>query len=335
MPSSIRVQAFAKINLGLKVLRLRADGYHEIRTVYQTIDLHDSLEITLTREARISVECTDPSVPSGRQNLVYGACQVWRQTRKFKGGIRVILKKQIPAGSGLGGGSSDAAVCLLGLERLTGDFLDVRTRIQLASKLGSDAPLFLLGGRVLGCGRGEEIYPLTDLSHRRCLVVYPGFKVSTAEAYRQLDKAAHRSGHHTPHSSQGSRTLRGSTAPTRSKLTKEVEARKVEVFGVWSQFPVEHWGPAENDFEKVVFAKWPELEQLKIQFIRAGAETASLTGSGSAIYAIFDSARQLSQAFGIVPPGWLVFRAQTLSRQQYRHRIFLSSSDSGWRRETL
>ncbi|HTV54429.1 MAG TPA: 4-(cytidine 5'-diphospho)-2-C-methyl-D-erythritol kinase [Terriglobia bacterium] len=322
MPPSISVRAFAKINLGLKVLRLRADGYHEIRTVYQTIDLHDRLEIVLTRGSRISVECADPSVPSGRKNLVYGACQVWRRTSKFKGGIRVILKKQIPAGSGLGGGSSDAAACLLGLERLTGDCLDARARIQLASDLGSDAPLFLLGGRVLGCGRGEEIYPLTDLSRRHCLVVYPGFKISTADAYRQLDEVACGSGARAPDSPPSPVASQASAAPTGSKLTKRLGARKVKVFGVWSQFPVEHWGPAENDFEKVVFAKWPELEQLKIQFIRAGAETASLTGSGSAIYAIIDSARQLSRALRIVPPGWLAFRAQTLSREQYRRQLF-------------
>jgi 4-diphosphocytidyl-2-C-methyl-D-erythritol kinase len=323
MPDSIRARAFAKINLGLKVIGLRADAYHEVRTVYQTIDLHDRLEITLSRGSRISVECTDPSVPSGRKNLVYGACQVWRRASKFKGSIRVILKKQIPAGSGLGGGSSDAAACLLGLEGLTGDCLDMRARIQLASDLGSDAPLFLLGGRVLGCGRGEEIYPLTDLSRRHCLVVYPGFKISTKDAYRQLDEAACHSGDCAPDSTPSPVAPRASAAPTGSKLTKKLEARKVKVFGVWSQFPVEQWGPAENDFEKVVFAKWPELEQLKIQFIRAGAETASLTGSGSAIYAIFDSARQLSRALRIVPPGWLAFRTQTLSRKQYRRQIFL------------
>jgi 4-diphosphocytidyl-2-C-methyl-D-erythritol kinase len=322
MPHVVRLRAFAKINLGLKVLRLRADDYHEIRTVYQTIDLHDRLEISLRGGSQISVDCADPSVPSGQSNLVYGACQLWRQATRFKSGIRVILEKHIPTGSGLGGGSSDAAVCLLGLERLTGDSLDTRTRIQLASDLGSDAPLFLLGGRVLGCGRGEEIYPLTDLSPRHCLVVYPGFKISTAEAYNQLDRAARHPGHRAAGSGAARAAPKSGAASKRSKLTKNTEARKVKFFGVWSQFPVEQWGPAENDFENVVFAKWPELEELKIQFIRAGAETASLTGSGSAIYAIFDSARQLSRALRIVPPGWAAFRARTLSRSQYHRQIF-------------
>jgi 4-diphosphocytidyl-2-C-methyl-D-erythritol kinase len=322
MPQHVCVRAFAKINLGLKVLGRRCDGYHEIRTVYQTINLHDRLEISLGAGAQISVLCSDRSLPSGRGNLVYGACQLWRHATRFRGSIRVMLEKHIPAGSGLGGGSSDATASLLGLERLTGDSLDAPTRIQLASDLGSDAPLFLLGGRVLGCGRGEEIYPLTDLSGRYCLVVYPGFKISTAEAYSEIDRTASHSADAAPLSHPARTVPKERARRKSSKLTKHREALKVKSFGVWSQFPVENWGPAENDFEKFVFAKWPELEQLKTQFIRAGAETASLTGSGSAVYAIFDSARQLSRASRVVPPGWAVFHTRTLSRLQYRRQIF-------------
>lgn len=314
---SLRVPAFAKINLGLKVLGLRSDGYHEIRTVFQTIDLHDQLEITLARGSGISIRCSEPSVPSGRGNLVYNACKLWRKAARFQGSIRVIVEKSIPAGSGLGGGSSDATACLLGLEKLTGDSIDVARRFEIASSLGSDAPLFLLGGRVLGCGRGEEVYPLTDLAGRyHCLVIHPGFKIVTADAYRQLR-------YETP---VGFRPKpRGGEPRTRpdraSELTKKTLARKVNSFGVWSQFPCKEWGPAENDFEKFVFAKWPELEQLKFQFIRAGAETASLTGSGSAIYAIFDSARQLNRACKLVPSRWAIFRTRTLSRPEYQRMI--------------
>jgi 4-diphosphocytidyl-2-C-methyl-D-erythritol kinase len=291
---SVALQAFAKINLGLKILGKRADGYHEIRTLYQTIDLHDHLEAELfPRREGIGVECSDPGIPSGRANLVYRACELWKRTRSFQGRIEVRLEKWIPAGSGLGGASSDAAATLVGLERLSGDRLDLATRLRLAAQLGSDVPLFFWGGRVLGCGRGEEVYPLEDLPRRLCVVVFPGFSVSTAEAYREADL----------------------------RLTKRSGARKINAFGVWSRVPLQAWGPAENDFERVVFAKWPELEQLKRQLIQAGAETALLTGSGSAVYATFDSAAKLIRASTTIPATWRLFRTRTLPRGEYRRRL--------------
>lgn len=290
----MRLHAFAKINLGLKIVGKRPDGYHEIRTVYQTIHLHDRIEIMLRRKRGIEIECDDPAIPTGPDNLIARAYELWRTKRRFAGGASVRLGKRIPAGGGLGGGSSDAAATLLGLERLTGDRLDLRARFELAAKLGSDVPLFLLGGTVLGCGRGEEVYPLADLPRRACLVVHPGFGVPTAWAYREAG----------------------------GKLTSKRQNSKVNTFGVWSQFPVNHWGPAENDFEDVVFAKWPELGKLKRQFIQAGAETASLTGSGSSIYAIFGSPKQMIQALGCVPSGWAVLRTRTLIRREYQRLVF-------------
>jgi len=291
LQKSIRLRAFAKINLGLRVLAKRPDNFHEIRTIYQTIALHDRLEVSLRRSGEgIRLECETPGIPSGRENLVYRACDLWRRARGFRGGVRVRLEKAIPAGSGLGGASSDAAATLEGLERLTGEKLPLPKRFSLAAQLGSDVPLFLLGGRVLGCGRGEEVYPLSDLPPRKCLVVFPGFPVSTAEAYREVD----------------------------SRLTSQGKPRTIEDVGAWPQFPLLEWGPAENDFEHVVFAKWPELARLKAHLIRAGAEIASLTGSGSAVYAVFESTRRLLHASKLIPKGWLQFRSRTLSRADYR-----------------
>jgi 4-diphosphocytidyl-2-C-methyl-D-erythritol kinase len=290
LPNAIRLRAFAKINLGLKLLAKRPDGYHEIRTIYQTIALHDCLEISLSnREERIRLECDDPEIPCGSKNLVYRACELWRRATGYRGGVRARLEKSIPAGSGLGGASSDAAAALEGLERLTGDRLPQSRRFALAAQLGSDVPLFLLGGRVLGCGRGEVVYPLSELPPRKCLVVFPGFSISTTEAYRQA----------------------GLRLTTQSKL------RSIKDVGAWPQFPLLDWGPAENDFERVAFARWPELARLKRHLIRAGAEIASLTGSGSAIYAVFGSARQLLHATKLIPQGWLIFRSRTLSRSDY------------------
>jgi 4-diphosphocytidyl-2-C-methyl-D-erythritol kinase len=294
LEKSIRLRAFAKINLGLRILAERPDGYHEIRTIYQTIALHDRLEISLRKAGEgIRLECDNPEIPSGEENLVYRACDLWRRARGFRGGVRMRLEKMIPAGSGLGGASSDAAATLEGLERLTGEKLPPRLRFSLAAQLGSDVPLFLLGGRVLGCGRGEEVYPLPDLPPRKCLVVFPGFPISTAEAYREAGL----------------------------RLTNKGKARSINDFGAWPRFPLMNWGPVENDFERVVFAKWPELARLKRQLIRAGAEIASLTGSGSAVYSVFESTRHLLHASKLIPKGWLKFGSRTLSRADYRRLL--------------
>jgi 4-diphosphocytidyl-2-C-methyl-D-erythritol kinase len=294
LEKSIRLRAFAKINLGLRILAERPDGYHEIRTIYQTIALHDRLEISLRKAGEgIRFQCDDPEIPSGEENLVYRACDLWRRARGFRGGMNVRLEKMIPAGSGLGGASSDAATTLEGLERLSGEELPPRLRFSLAAQLGSDVPLFLLGGRVLGCGRGEEVYPLPDLPPRKCLVVFPGFPISTAEAYREAGL----------------------------RLTSKGKVRSINDVGAWPQFPLMNWGPVENDFEHVVFAKWPELARLKRHLIQAGAETASLTGSGSAVYSIFESTRQLLHASKLIPKGWLKFGTRTLSRVDYRRLL--------------
>jgi 4-diphosphocytidyl-2-C-methyl-D-erythritol kinase len=291
---SIRLRAFAKINLGLKLLAKRPDGYHEIRTIYQSIALHDRLEISLAgSEEGICLECDDPNIPGGSKNLVYRACVLWRRATGYRGGVRVRLEKTIPAGSGLGGASSDAAATLEGLERLSGRRLPHSRRFAMAAALGSDVPLFLLGGRVLGCGRGEVVFPLSDLPARKCLIVFPGFSISTQEAYQQAGL----------------------------RLTTPSKPRSIKHVGAWPQFPLLDWGPAENDFERVVFARWPELARLKRHLIRAGAEIASLTGSGSAVYAVFVSARQLLHASKLIPKGWLVFRSRTLSRSDYRRLL--------------
>ncbi len=147
---------------------------------------------------------------------------------------------------------------------------------------------------MLGCARGEEVYPLSDLPSRACLVVFPGFSVSTGEAYREAGL----------------------------RLTDQARRAYIGKFGAWPQFPLMSWGPAENDFEQVVFARWPELARLKRRLIRAGAEIASLTGSGSAVYGLFSSARQLAHASRLIPKGWLHFRTRTLPRAGYHRRLF-------------
>ncbi len=296
MKKTIQVRAFAKVNLGLKVLGNRPDGYHEIRTIYQTVSLADDMEASVSsHRGGISLKCDQPGLPSGPGNLVYRAAALWRRARGFKSGVTLRLRKRIPVGAGLGGGSSDAAVTLVALERLTGNRLAPSKLIELAAGLGSDVPLFLQGGRVLGCGRGEEIYPLADLPARPCLIAFPGFGVSTAEAYQAIDL----------------------------QLTSGAEKHRINSLGMRSPFPLEEWGPAENDFETFVFARWPELAKVKGRLIRAGAETASLTGSGSALYAVFASAQQINRAAKLIPADWQVHKVRTLPRAEYRRRIFV------------
>jgi len=336
----LHLSAFAKINLGLKILARRPDGYHEIRTVYQTVGLSDKVEISISQitsaKRGVEVVADDPAIPSGPSNLAYRAAEVWKQARGFRGGIEVRLTKRIPAGSGLGGASSDAAATILGLERLTGDRLNLARRVELTAGLGSDVSFFLWGGRALGCGRGEEIYPLGDLPPRHCLIVFPGFSVSTAEAYQEASRrlAASRAGFGFGGSGfaeenselrsafRESRTPNPEPRPAASKvensaLTDQDKGSKIVVFGERPHFSLQDWGPAENDFEQVVFAKWPELARLKRRLIRAGAETASLTGSGSAVYAVFASARKLALASKQIPAHWQAFRTRTLSRAEY------------------
>ncbi len=299
--STAQIRAFAKINLGLRILGKRPDGFHEIRTVYQSVALHDSIEITVRHAGKgVDLECSDPSIPEGRGNLVYKACELWAKARKFRGSVSVKLSKRIPAGSGLGGASADAGAVLLGLEHHTGSRLTPAARFHLAAQLGSDVPFFLLGGRGLGIGRGEEVYSLADLPRRHCLIVFPGFSVSTAVAYEEV-----------------SRLLK-------AELTKTLRVSNMESFGAWPHFLLEGWGPAENDFENVVFARWPELGRLKRQLLRAGAEIASLTGSGSAVFGLFDSARTLARAAGLIPSDWQTFRTRTLSRSEYHHLLLKS-----------
>lgn len=291
LDTPLRLRAFAKINLGLSILGRRPDHYHEIRTVLQTVRLHDRLEVSLKKRDRsIEVLCDAPDIPAGPGNLVYRAAELWRRERRLSAGIEIRLKKNIPAGSGLGGASSDAAATLLGLEKITGNKLPASRRLRLAAQLGSDVPFFLWGGRALAAGRGEEVYPLADLPVRRCLIVFPNRGVSTKVAYRWASL----------------------------KLTGFRKPPNINCFGKLPPSSLEKWSSVENDFESVVLEKWPELARLKRRLLKAGGDPVSLSGSGSAVYAIFKTRRDLEKALCSVPRGWTAFRTATLRRTSYQ-----------------
>jgi 4-diphosphocytidyl-2-C-methyl-D-erythritol kinase len=262
-----RVKAFAKINLDLRVLGRRADGFHELRTVFQTISLADTLEISAQRSRRTeillggNVEIAD--------NLAKRAAQAVLDDLKTAARVEIRLRKTIPMGAGLGGGSSDAGAVLLALPALLGGRLPPERLIARARGLGSDVPFFLLGGTAVAVGRGTELYPLADHPPRRGLVVAPGIHVSTPEAYRALGREM-------------------------SGCGSALELNTIEKF----QSCV--WDPcgrgAENDFEAVVFKQFPRLGALKRRLRKLGAETAMMSGSGSSLFGFFRTQELIDRA---------------------------------------
>jgi 4-diphosphocytidyl-2-C-methyl-D-erythritol kinase len=258
-----RVRALAKINLDLRVIGKRDDGYHELRTVFQTISLADRLELAFTpsRKTAIELRCSIDIA----DNLVTRAARLCLDAMKRTGRLEMRLEKRIPMGAGLGGGSSDAAAVLLALPVLAGGFLPTEELLPLATELGSDVPFFLLGGRAAGIGRGSELYPLPDLPELHGLLLTPGIHVSTPHAYRSLK---------------------------RGRLTTELLQNKIDSFlaHVWSR----SLAGGSNDFEEAVFRAIPRLASLKRKLIKAGASPAMMSGSGSALFGIF-GARDLAR----------------------------------------
>lgn len=287
MKNSVRLPAFAKVNLRLHVLGRRADGYHELRTLFQSITLHDVLELARLRGRGVSLEIDDPSLPGGRENLVYRAIEAMRRELNYRGGIHARLSKQIPVARGLGGGSSDAAAAITGMLRLTGRKLPLARAMEIGAELGADVPFFLFGGRALGVSRGDELYPLPDGPKYSVVVVSPdGIGVSTRDAYRWVS----------------------------SELTKRKSPRKISSFCAlcWSRQEI----PLVNDFEEAVFHRQPRLGEIRRALLRQGAAEAALAGSGSAVFGLFRSPAQARRsAFGF--PEDQVFVVETIGRAEY------------------
>jgi 4-diphosphocytidyl-2-C-methyl-D-erythritol kinase len=262
-----RVLALAKINLGLRVLYQRPDQFHELRTIYQTISLADTIDVTFTPGPKSAVELrSSVDIPD---NLVVKAARMVLDALRVAGRVAFRLKKRIPIGAGLGGGSSDAAAVLLALPVLAGGGVPLDVLIRIAVELGSDVPFFLLGGTAVGVGRGEELYPLPDAARRPGLLLAPPIQVPTADAYRWLSP----------------------------RLTSESQKNSIVSFQsqAWS---VEANDPAwaVNDFESVVFERFPRLRALKQRLSELGAWPALMTGSGSGIFGLFRAPDELNRA---------------------------------------
>jgi 4-diphosphocytidyl-2-C-methyl-D-erythritol kinase len=289
----VRTPAFAKINLRLDILGKRDDGFHELRTIFQTISLHDELRLQTSRSPGISltIQGNQPlSAEPPQKNLVYRAVEALRHELKIASGVEIALQKTIPAGRGLGGGSSDAAAALSGYLRLTKKKLAAARLLEIASSLGADVPFFLLGGRALGVNKGDEIYPLPDIPKSQILVVSPkDIYVPTPDAYGWLEAKPF-------------------------ALTNSAGTSKLFQFCAlsWSA----QGSGLSNDFERPVFQRYPRLDQIKRELLQRGAAEASLAGSGSAVFGVFPSpamARRAAVGF----PHDQTFVCETVSRDRY------------------
>lgn len=262
---SLNIRVFAKINLSLRILGRIEGGYHSIETIFQNISLSDRLSISLT-DGEVRVTCDDPSIPEGPENIAYKAAASCLEMLGVRDrGVAVHIEKGIPAGSGLGGGSADAAGTLIACERLFGGLPGGdTTRYALAASLGADVPFMLSGGRALAWGIGERMLRLPVGSATPVLLALPGFSISTSWAYRALDNAQ---------------------AEGCSTETMDVNGGPLD----WEELigPLGPGGSLVNDFEPVIYAHHPDLRDLKHSLIQAGAKVSLLSGSGSGIYGLF------------------------------------------------
>jgi 4-diphosphocytidyl-2-C-methyl-D-erythritol kinase len=289
----LTVRAHAKVNLDLRVLGVRADGFHELRTVFQSIELHDTL-VCAERPGPFTLTCRTPGVPLDSSNLIWKAASALWTALGRGGDVRdtvVRIDKAIPVEAGLGGGSADAAAALLALGRLWGG-VPITLLREVGAAIGADVPFFLSGGTALGLGRGEEIYPLVDLPPHFVVIVRPPFGVSTAEAYGWYDDDR----------ASGQRD----------------ENREFQ------QLPVPWPTRAAqmiNDLEPPVVRRHPEIGAVKQQLRDLGATAAAMSGSGSAVFGLFRSRAAAARALKpLSRNGAKAFLTRTLSRAEYERR---------------
>ncbi len=260
---TLELASYAKINLTLEVLGKRPDGYHNIDSVVQVIDLSDSLYISKAEPGMIDVKVDLPEVPSGPKNSVYRACEVFFRAVGISGGAKCQITKRIPIQAGLGGGSGNAATALIALNRLYGTALNESKLVELGAIVGSDVPLFIVDGTVRMRGRGEIVEALPDAPQLYFVIVKPKANVLTAWAYSELDKQP-------KHRSVGASTIaeRAIRRGDRNALIRCLY----------------------NDFEPVVAAAISEVRFIQCALEEVGAERAMLCGSGSAVFGVFESA---------------------------------------------
>ena len=290
----LRLPSFAKINWNLQIFGKRADGFHELCTVFQTVSLHDTL--IFSENKNLILESNDEKIPNGKNNLIIKAAELLKTRFGIESGAKIFLEKNIPFPGGLGGGSSNAAIALLGLAKLWNIEIGFEELKDLASEIGSDVPFFLYGGTALGTGRGTEIFPLEDVAEKFLLIVTPDEKISTADAFAQLDAT-----HLTKFESE------------RILQIRRNEAQKLDL----------RLDDLKNDFEASVFRIAPGIKRVKETLLELGARAAILSGSGASVFAIFDKeeTRQATQKAIEFEKTWRKFAVATISRDEYREAL--------------
>lgn len=408
---TVTIKSFAKINVGLRIGAARADGFHELLTVYQTIALHDVIRVSVGRGKGIEIRCEDPRVPRDETNTCWRIAELAMTALRAKGRVVIEIEKRLPVQGGLGGASANAVATLLGLERALRKSLPTAERLRMAAEVGSDLPLFLIGGTVLGVGRGEQVYPLPDLPAMACVVVTPEIGVSTPKAFAEWDRrrelkpsSSHvsyaelkpSSSYASDAAPKGRSSTGGAAADTHTpgesshvwgtpgvftsgkkpaarqprsqsagevgealasgfagtgegvrpyasgeELTVAKGSDRIEGLGrglsAWlseaysgAPFRGRAENPLlalvragiENDFEQVVFPEYPELGEAKGALVRMGAKYASLSGSGSALYGLFESRAAAVRAVIRLRKRSLAAQAtSTLTRREYWRRM--------------
>lgn len=278
------LRAFAKINLDLRVLGRRPDGYHEIRTILQTIDWFDEIRV----DPADSFSFFASQGPQTSDNLVVRAVREFERVAGLKVSARIHLAKNIPAAAGLGGGSADAAVVLLGLQRFCGRELSPRELLGALRNLGSDVPFFAVGGQAVGIGRGDEVIPVADAASYWIIVAESGISIPTVAAY--------------------------------SWLTDQAISNSIEGFCAHflSSSGSEEW---INSFEAPVFRRFPELANIKGELLKSGAYHAAMTGSGSAVFGRYRTQAQATQAVQDLSKTLSVRLIKPLPRFEYFQRM--------------
>ncbi|HVB72780.1 MAG TPA: 4-(cytidine 5'-diphospho)-2-C-methyl-D-erythritol kinase [Ktedonobacteraceae bacterium] len=281
------VRAYAKINLTLDVTGRRTDGYHELVTVMQAVDLHDTLCLTATRDGRVRVDCTRSEL-NNEENLAAQAARLLRERFALSQGVLIELRKSIPVAAGLGGGSSDAAAALLALRQWWRLPLSLSELQAMAATLGSDVPFFLTGGLALCEGRGERVTPLAaqwPSSMRWLLLLKPAISISTASVFRRLPASDYTDGSH-------SRALVGAL--------QEGRLPRLEDF--------------HNGLERSVLELYPEVARAKADLLQAGAPLVRLSGSGPTLYAPFPDLSSATRAREqLRTPGYELYLARAVS----------------------
>ena len=325
------VRSFAKINIGLKIGPRREDGFHELRTIYQTVALSDTIRVDASKGVGIDMACKDPRVPLDESNTCWRVADRVLRSLKTRSKIRIAIDKRLPVQGGMGAASSNAIATMMALEKELKQQLPPEERLRIASEVGSDLPLFLVGGTVLGIGRGEQVYPLEDLPSFHCVIATPDVGVSTPTAFADWDK----------------KMAAAAGSKSDSKLTESSSLDRMNTFSrtvyEWlngsftpTGVPSKGWDRAEallldlvrtgieNDFESVVFPKYPVIREVKRALEHAGAKYVSLSGSGSTVYGLFADQESAAKAAVKLNENDVPAQATvTLPRSEYWKELFV------------